>query len=115
MVTMPADTPRRHSVLRLISAQYSARGQRKGQRAIGLSPPVSRRAVLGALSLLPLAASSIPGVLPAASADTGYRFLTPHQAAVLDAATRRLIPGPTDHPLEIGHPGAAEANVVGVS
>jgi Gluconate 2-dehydrogenase subunit 3 len=78
----------------------------------GWSSPVSRRAMLGALSLLPLAAS-IPGVLPAASADTGYRFLTPHQAAVLDAATRRLIPGPTDHPLEFGHPGAAEANVVG--
>jgi Gluconate 2-dehydrogenase subunit 3 len=84
----------------------------KADQQSGFSSPMSRRAVLGALSLLPLAAS-IPGVLPAASADTGYRFLTPHQAAVLDAATRRLIPGPTDHPLEIGHPGAAEANVVG--
>jgi hypothetical protein len=31
-----------------------------------------------------------------ASADPPYRFLSPHQAAVLDAATRRLAPGPND-------------------
>jgi gluconate 2-dehydrogenase subunit 3-like protein len=74
-------------------------------------PPVSRRAVLGGLSLLPLAAA-LRGALPAASADPGYRFLTPHQAAVLDAATRRLVPGPQDCPLEVGSPGAHEANVV---
>ncbi|HYQ37289.1 MAG TPA: gluconate 2-dehydrogenase subunit 3 family protein [Mycobacterium sp.] len=73
--------------------------------------PVSRRAVLGGLSLLPLAAA-MRGALPAASADPGYRFLTPHQAAVLDAATRRLVPGPEDCPLEVGRPGAHEANVV---
>ncbi|MGO9386225.1 MAG: gluconate 2-dehydrogenase subunit 3 family protein [Mycobacterium sp.] len=76
----------------------------------GSSSPVSRRAVLGGLGLLPLAAAV--GVLPAASADTGYRFLTAHQAAVLDAATRCLIPGPEDNPLERS-PGAHEANVVG--
>ncbi len=79
-------------------------------RESGLSSPVSRRAVLGGLSLLPLAAA-VPGVLPAASADTGYRFLSPHQAAVLDAATSRLIPGPLDE-TQIGQPGAHEANVV---
>ena len=72
---------------------------------------MSRRAVLGGLGLLPLAA--VAGTLPPASADTGYRFLSAHQAAVLDAATRRLIPGPEDNLLEIGHPGAHEANVVG--
>ena len=83
----------------------------KAAHGSGLSS-VSRRAVLGGLSLLPLAAA-VPGVLPAASADTGFRFLTAHQAAVLDAATRRLIPGPEDSPLERGSPGAAEANVVG--
>ncbi|HUO39475.1 MAG TPA: gluconate 2-dehydrogenase subunit 3 family protein [Mycobacterium sp.] len=77
-----------------------------------LSAPVSRRVLLGGLSLLPLAAA-IPGVLPAASADTAYRFLSAHQAAVLDAATSRLIPGPLDDALEIGQPGAHEANVVG--
>jgi len=77
----------------------------------GLSALVSRRVVLGGLSLLPLAAA-VPGVLPAASADTAYRFLSPHQAAVLDAATRRLVPGPEDDLLELGHPGAHEAQVV---
>lgn len=61
--------------------------------------------------MLPLAAA-MPGVLPAASADAPYRFLTLHQAAVLDAATRRLIPGPQDDPFERGHPGAGEAQVV---
>jgi hypothetical protein len=84
----------------------------------GLSAPVSRRRVLGGLSLLPLAAVS--GVIPAASADpvdgadaadTPYLYLSPHQAAVLDAATRRLIPGPGDVPGETS-PGAHEANVV---
>ncbi len=79
--------------------------------ASGLSAPVSRRAVLGGLSLLPLAAAVL-GVLPAASADTPYLYLSPHQAAVLDAATCRLIPGPLDEALEIGSPGAHEANVV---
>jgi hypothetical protein len=66
--------------------------------------------MLGGLSLLPLAAAI--GGVPAASAEAAYRFLTPHQAAVLDAATRRLIPGPEDCPLEFGSPGAHEANVV---
>lgn len=73
------------------------------------SAPVSRRAVLGGLSLLPLAA--VGGVLPAASAETTYLYLSEHQAAVLDSATRRLIPGPGDDPQETS-PGAHEANVV---
>jgi len=41
-----------------------------------------------------------------------HRFFTAHQAAVVDAATRRIAPGPDDDPLEAGHPGAHEANVV---
>lgn len=74
--------------------------------------PVSRRAILGGLSLLPLAAA-LPGVVTRAMASgTSYRFLSAHQASVLDAATRRLVPGPQDDPLELGHPGAHEANVV---
>ena len=36
----------------------------------------------------------LPGLLPAGSAEPAYRFLSPHQAAVIDAATRRLAPGP---------------------
>lgn len=75
-----------------------------------MSAPVPRRAVLGGLSLLPLAAA-MPGIIPAASADPPYRFLSPHQAAVLDAATRRLVPGPEDDPSETT-PGAHEAHVV---
>jgi hypothetical protein len=84
----------------------------KAAHGSGLSAPVSRRAVLGGLGLLPLAAG-VWGILPTASADTAFRFLSPHQAAVLDAATRRLIPGPEDSLLERGSPGAHEANVVG--
>ena len=38
-------------------------------------------------------------------------YLSDHDAAVLDAATRRLIPGPADDPGETS-PGAHEANVV---
>ena len=41
------------------------------------------------------------------------RFFTPHQAAVVEAATARIAPGPQDDPAEAGHPGAREANVTG--
>ncbi len=37
--------------------------------------------------------------------------LDPHQLAVVEAATARLIPGPGDDPSETGHPGAREAGV----
>jgi hypothetical protein len=39
------------------------------------------------------------------------RFFTPHQAAVVEAATARIAPGPHDDPAEQGHPGAREADV----
>jgi hypothetical protein len=42
----------------------------------------------------------LPGVPPGASAEPAYQFLSRHQAAVLDAATRRLNPGPQDDPHE---------------
>jgi hypothetical protein len=77
---------------------------------LGSSAPVSRRTVLGGLTLIPVAAV-MARVLPAASAETTFQYLSPHQAAVLDAATRRLIPGPTDNAQETS-PGAHEANVV---
>jgi hypothetical protein len=47
-----------------------------------------------------------------AAAGVGFRALTPHQVVVVREATARLVPGPTDDPLEIGHPGAREADVV---
>jgi hypothetical protein len=34
----------------------------------------------------------LAGVPPGVSAEPAYRFLSPHQAAVLDAAARRLVP-----------------------
>ncbi|MDT7546090.1 MAG: gluconate 2-dehydrogenase gamma chain [Actinomycetota bacterium] len=76
--------------------------------------PLSRRGFLAGASLLPLA-GLVPGVTAAARAaapDAPYLFFTKHQAAVLDAATRRLVPGPDDDPAEAGHPGAHEAGVV---
>ena len=40
-------------------------------------------------------------------------FFTAHQAAVVEAATARIAPGPHDDPAEAGHPGAREAGVTG--
>lgn len=75
----------------------------------------SRRAVLAAGGLLPLAPWA-PALLRQAAAragaGAGLRFLDRHQAAVLDAAAARLVPGPRDDPAEAGHPGAREADVV---
>jgi hypothetical protein len=72
---------------------------------------LSRRGfVVGALAtplaaVLPRAAWAAPGA--------PLRFLSAHEAAVVVEATARLIPGPTDDLLELGHPGAREAHVVG--
>ena len=41
------------------------------------------------------------------------RFFSSHQAAVVEAATARIAPGPDDDPAEAGHPGAREAGVTG--
>jgi hypothetical protein len=41
------------------------------------------------------------------------RFFTSHQAAVVEAATARIAPGPADDPAEADHPGAREADVTG--
>ncbi|MCI0345382.1 MAG: gluconate 2-dehydrogenase subunit 3 family protein, partial [Chloroflexi bacterium] len=48
----------------------------------------------------------------AAPASEGFVFFDAHQGAVVVEATARLIPGPDDDPLEAGHAGAREANVV---
>jgi gluconate 2-dehydrogenase gamma chain len=69
---------------------------------------------LKGISLLPLAAL-VPRATwesAAAAATETFAFFTAHQAAVVREATARIIPGPTDDLLEMGHPGAREANVV---
>lgn len=71
----------------------------------------TRRSVLAGAALL-----SVSGLLAEsrarAAVGAGFRFLTAHQGAVVTEATARLVPGPTDDPLELGHPGAREADVV---
>jgi gluconate 2-dehydrogenase gamma chain len=78
-------------------------------------PVLSRRDFIKGISLLPLARLLPPGAWlhaePAGAAET-FAFFSTHQAAVVREATARIIPGPTDDPLEVGHPGAREANVV---
>ena len=76
---------------------------------------ISRRQFIQGASLLGLAALVPAEVLHWARAEaaaTGFLFFDDHQAAVVREATARMIPGPTDDPLEMGHPGAREANVV---
>jgi hypothetical protein len=76
-----------------------------------------RRIVIGSIP----AAAVVLGVsgctsspTPEPSAAPGarvLRFFTSHQAAVVEAATARIAPGPRDDPAEVGHPGAREAGV----
>jgi hypothetical protein len=47
------------------------------------------------------------------AATRASRFFTAHEAAVVEAATARIAPGPADDPAEAGHPGAREADVTG--
>ena len=53
------------------------------------------------------------GCTSSASSSSARRFFTAHQAAVVEAATARIAPGPDDDPAEAGHPGAREADVTG--
>ena len=75
-----------------------------------------RRTVLIAGALLPVVrwvpGSEVTAHAAEAAGAASYRFLSPHQAAVVIEATARLVPGPLDDPAEIGHPGAREAGVV---
>jgi gluconate 2-dehydrogenase gamma chain len=65
-------------------------------------PAVPAEAVLGA-----------DGCSPAACGPAAPRFFTSHEAAVVEAASARIAPGPDDDPAEVGHPGAREAGVTG--
>jgi gluconate 2-dehydrogenase gamma chain len=40
-----------------------------------------------------------------------WQFFSSREAAIVEAATARIAPGPEDDPAEAGHPGAREANV----
>ena len=76
-----------------------------------------RRTVIAAVpvaasTLLVAAACTSPAPNPKPKPEPArHRFFTPHQAAVVTAATARIAPGPDDDPAEKGHPGAREADV----
>jgi gluconate 2-dehydrogenase gamma chain len=57
--------------------------------------------------------SSAAAPATASAAARTSRFFTAHEAAVVEAATARIAPGPSDDPAEAGHPGAREADVTG--
>jgi hypothetical protein len=68
-------------------------------------------------AILGAAGCTGPGARPAGGEPSGQpvagRFFTSHEAAVVEAATARIAPGPADDPAEVGHPGAREADVTG--
>ena len=70
------------------------------------------------IGALPIAVASAAvlgteGCTSSAPSARTFRFFTGHQAAVVEAATARIAPGPADDPAEAGHPGAREADVTG--
>jgi gluconate 2-dehydrogenase gamma chain len=70
-----------------------------------------RRAIIAAIPVAAgLAACSSP---KRKTRPATLSFFTEHQAAVVEAATARIAPGPEDDPAEAGHPGAREADVTG--
>jgi hypothetical protein len=69
-----------------------------------------RRAIIAAI---PVAAGLAACTSPRPPEPAALDFFTEHQAAVVEAATARIAPGPTDDPAEAGHPGAREADVTG--
>lgn len=85
----------------------------------GVSRLLSRRQLLRTASLAPVAAllpAMLAGCDSMRAGPTGSaarRFFGAHEAAVVQAATARLVPGPADEPSEAEHPGAREADVVG--
>ncbi len=80
-------------------------------------PRLQRRAVIGALPVA-VASAAVLGAAGCTSSSGSAgpptrRFFTSHEAAVVEAATARIAPGPSDDPAEAGHPGAREADVTG--
>jgi hypothetical protein len=74
----------------------------------------TRRGAIGAGAGLVALLAGVPSsrLAAALAAPGSLRFFDEHQAAVVVAATARLIPGPEDDPAEEGHPGARETGVV---
>jgi hypothetical protein len=62
--------------------------------------------------LLTLAVAAGVDLTSCTKSSSPYKAFTDHERAVVEEATARLIPGPTDDPTEAGHPGAREAGVV---
>jgi hypothetical protein len=84
---------------------------------VSFVPRLRRRAVIGALPVAVASAAvlSAAGCTPSSGSagPPARRFFTSHEAAVVEAATARIAPGPSDDPAEAGHPGAREADVTG--
>jgi hypothetical protein len=71
--------------------------------------------VIGALPIAVASAAVLgtEGCTSSAPPARTLHFFSSHQAAVVEAATARIAPGPADDPAEAGHPGAREADVTG--
>jgi hypothetical protein len=70
-----------------------------------------RRAVITAIPAAAILSAAAGCTAPAPARPAAGRFFSSHQAAVVEAATARIAPGPADDPAEAGHPGAREAGV----
>ena len=69
--------------------------------------------MITAIAAPAVAAAGCTSSAGAPAAARTSRFFTDHEAAVVEAATARIAPGPADDPAEAGHPGAREADVTG--
>ena len=83
---------------------------RLGRRVLITAVPMA--AILGAAGCTGSPEAHSAGSQPSGQTAAG-RFFTSQEAAVVEAATARIAPGPADDPAEAGHPGAREAGVTG--
>jgi Gluconate 2-dehydrogenase subunit 3 len=89
-------------------ASFGWVGPRRRAVITGIPAAVAAAAVLGAAGC-----TSTAGGASRSGSGQSPRFFSGHQAAVVEAATARIAPGPEDDPAEAGHPGAREAGVTG--
>jgi gluconate 2-dehydrogenase gamma chain len=90
------------------SATFGWEGPPRRAVITGIPAAVAAAAVLGAAGC-----TSTAGGPSRSGSGQSLRFFSGHQAAVVEAATARIAPGPADDPAEAGHPGAREAGVTG--